>query len=376
MNGRLVALKKCAPRTGSPTALPIAALSPGPLTRTGGTDDEHVLALAAVFEQLPPIVVHEGTLHVVDGLHRVDAAKLRGHTHIEALLVEGNPTEIFFLAVELKARNGRPLTRRDRRTTVHRILELRPMWSDRRIARLAGVSPTTVATARRSPTTRTLQSDIRLGLDGRRRPMDVAQRRLQAEQLFTERPQSTLRHVAAAVGISLATAHDVRRRMNADASPGERNHHRTRTQDRHGVRPPRQWTLPGQQKIHPGREKENNEPRSGHISGQNRTIDRTLSRTERPANHPAGHGPDPGNPDPTTVLQSLLSDPSLRSTLVGRSLLRLLTAQCLDAGRIEGLLRGIPPHRRSTVSALARHCGRSWLYFADRIEQEPGPQAG
>jgi hypothetical protein len=46
--------------------------------RQGGENDEHARALAEPEERLPPIVVHGPSMRVIDGIHRVRAAIIRG----------------------------------------------------------------------------------------------------------------------------------------------------------------------------------------------------------------------------------------------------------------------------------------------------------
>lgn len=40
---------------------------------------------------MPPIVVHRATMRVIDGMHRVRAAKLRGAAHVAAILGSDRP---------------------------------------------------------------------------------------------------------------------------------------------------------------------------------------------------------------------------------------------------------------------------------------------
>jgi hypothetical protein len=46
--------------------------------RQGGENNEHARALAESEERLPPIVVHGPSMRVIDGIHRVRAAIIRG----------------------------------------------------------------------------------------------------------------------------------------------------------------------------------------------------------------------------------------------------------------------------------------------------------
>ena len=80
--------------------LPIADLRPADSPRLDGVDLAHALRLAEVPAELPPILVHRQSLRVIDGSHRVRAARHRGQERIEAVLVDCDPPEAFVLAVE------------------------------------------------------------------------------------------------------------------------------------------------------------------------------------------------------------------------------------------------------------------------------------
>ena len=88
-------------------------------------------------------------MQVIDGMHRVRAAILSGAGYIEALLFEGAEDEAFLLAVQLNVAHGLPLSRADRVAAAVRIIHSSPQWSDRAIARAAGLSDKTVASIRR-----------------------------------------------------------------------------------------------------------------------------------------------------------------------------------------------------------------------------------
>src|SRR5437763_15349138 len=69
-----------------PTAgyVDLQLLRRGMSPRANGEDPDHVRTLAATVNPLPPIVVHRPSMRVIDGLHRVAAARLRGDTRIPA----------------------------------------------------------------------------------------------------------------------------------------------------------------------------------------------------------------------------------------------------------------------------------------------------
>ncbi|MEV0372122.1 hypothetical protein AB0I10_20205 [Streptomyces sp. NPDC050636] len=81
------ATQRTADREGNqgqgPTAMvPIIALRPADSPRTAGESSDHVRKLAELTTPLPPIVVHRPTMRVVDGMHRVRAAVLRGEEYV------------------------------------------------------------------------------------------------------------------------------------------------------------------------------------------------------------------------------------------------------------------------------------------------------
>src|SRR3954469_12827908 len=76
----------------------IADVRLGSCLRTDGINSSHVEMLAEV-PALPPVVLHRGPMTVVDGTHRILAARLRGETRISAVFVDGSETEAFVLAV-------------------------------------------------------------------------------------------------------------------------------------------------------------------------------------------------------------------------------------------------------------------------------------
>src|SRR5579859_1962136 len=70
--------------------VPVGELTPGPYLRQGGTNAAHVrlLADAADSSQLPPVLVQENGWRLIDGAHRLQAARLRGDRTIRARFVD------------------------------------------------------------------------------------------------------------------------------------------------------------------------------------------------------------------------------------------------------------------------------------------------
>ena len=75
---------------GDRVHLPIEELLPADSPRLEGEDLEHIRSLAELTDELPPILVHRQTMRVIDGMHRMKAAMLRGERTIEATFYDGN----------------------------------------------------------------------------------------------------------------------------------------------------------------------------------------------------------------------------------------------------------------------------------------------
>lgn len=300
----------------------ISVLKLGDSVRTDGEDEVHVRALAELETPLPPILVQAGTMKVVDGAHRVRAAALRGESEIRARLYAGSVEEAFVLAVLLNSRHGLPLTAADRAAAARRVVTAHPEWSNRRVARLAGLSPTTVANLRRCSTDRNGQLPARVGSDGRTRPVAGATGRLHARELLLSSPELSLRQIARAAGIAPSTVRDVRDRIAQGEDP----------------LPPRQRRTP---------------PAPGPAEGQ---------AARRP---PA--------PDRTVLLKQLRNDPSLRFNDSGRSLLRWLGQYSDESAALGRLVQQIPPHCATTVAELIRANAAAWAECAAALERRADP---
>ena len=101
--------------------------------------------------------------------------------------------------------------RRERRDAAEDLLRTHPEWSDRRVAELCGVSPKTVAQLRSElPGRGEDEPEMRVGRDGRARPVDAAARRALVAAALEERPDASLRAIARSVGVSPETVRSVR----------------------------------------------------------------------------------------------------------------------------------------------------------------------
>jgi ParB-like chromosome segregation protein Spo0J len=307
------------PQVGAdPDWIPIARLVLADSPRTSGEDVCHTRTLAESGAELPPIVVQRGTNRVIDGLHRVRAAQLRGEQVIRAWYFDGGDAAAFVLAVRSNVQHGLPLSLADRKTAATRMLRDSPHWSNRAIASVAGLSPKTVATLRESFAIPA--GDARVGRDGRIRPLNIAEGRERARQILEQNPASTLRAVSAAAGVSTGTVRDVRDRLRERAGQPER---------------------------------------AALVSAQVRREPRTVVRSR----------PGSGQGDPVSTLRALRIDPSLRCTDSGRLLLSMLSVAATDERLRERLVAEVPEHCIGLVSELAMANAQAWQQFAARLDQ-------
>ncbi|MQS34653.1 streptomycin biosynthesis protein [Streptomyces katsurahamanus] len=344
-------LEKCPIR-----AVPIDVLKLVDSPRVVGEDDGHIRALAESEEDFPPIVVDAGTMRVIDGAHRVRAAALRGRSEIRARLYTAVGDEAFVLAVLLNSRHGLPLTTADRRAAAARIMVGCPQWSDRRIARLAGLSPTTVAGLRNRSTVRNEQSNTRVGADGRTRPVSGAAGRLQARELLLGKPEMSLRELARAAGISASTAADVRARLKAGDDP----------------LPPRlRGTAPAPRRIR-------GDAGAPVTALPHPAPPHHAPSHSAPPHHPPSHlaSPNPAPSERALLLQRLRNDPSLRFNESGRSLLRWLSQHPAHSAELAGIAENVPAHCASTAAALIRANLEVWAAYAEELQRRADSVTG
>jgi ParB-like chromosome segregation protein Spo0J len=291
--------------------------------RQGGEDQQHIRLLAEAPEPLPPIVVHRESMRVIDGFHRVHAARLTGSATIAARLVDCDQDMAFVLAVEANVTHGLPLSRLDRAAAAERIIASHPHWSDRAIAAATGLSDKTVSTIRARcgapPSART-------GRDGRVRPLDVGRRRELAATQLRERPHAGLREIARATGLSPATVRDVRQRIDRGEHPVPARY-----------RPP-------------------DEPAPA-------------KETEPPSAADARARPPLATVEPRQLLGQLTSDPALRHSEAGRRSLQMLHRHLVCAEQLTHLSRGLPDHWAPHVAHLARACAGAWHQLAEQLQR-------
>jgi hypothetical protein len=307
--------------TESTVEVPVSSLLPADSPRFGRPDPEHAMLLAEVGAALPPILVRRPTMRVIDGMHRLGAAELRGDRTIRVRFFEGSEEEAFLLAVRCNVVHGLPLKIAERRAATQRIIKSQPDMSDRSIAVITGLAPKTVAGIRQATSEEVSQPDARLGRDGRWRPLRPAEGRRVAGELFVEHPDASLRRIAREAGISVGTARDVRERVRRGDDPTA----------------PRQRPADG-----PGSEPVDRRP------------------PERQPTSPV---------DPDLILRTLRRDPALLYSDAGRSLLRWLGSRVVSQSDWEQILPSIPPHCAIVVARMARGSATAWGDFADALER-------
>lgn len=199
--------------------VPIESLRFGLSPRNENHDPEHAAALVEVLDKVPPILVHTPTLRVIDGVHRVEAARLAGRKTLPALMFDGDETLARIEAVRSNILHGKPLTLAERESAAVQFLGLVPDWSDRRIADVSGLSPATVARLRDRATADSGQLRARVGRDGRVRPLDPSELRQRIADAITSEPEASNRAIARRTAASPATVRDVRERLQRGENP-------------------------------------------------------------------------------------------------------------------------------------------------------------
>jgi ParB-like chromosome segregation protein Spo0J len=299
-----------------PEWLAITALRPADSPRRAGEDISHIEMLSSIEERLPPILVHRGTMRVIDGMHRLRAAKLRGDDRIQVSYFDGTEQEAFVLAVTANTTHGLPLSLGDRTLATERIIASQPTWSDRAIAAAVGLGARTVGNIRRrmQDEAGVERVSARTGRDGRVRPLDNSMGRMRASALIKQRPEASLREIAREVGVSPSTVRDVRQRLERGEDPL---------------------------------------PQMGR------------GRREKPA----------GREALSLMLEGLQSDPSLRFTEAGRTVLRWVHSRAIRADEWAEVEHKVPAHCAYILANVARSCADEWIAIAEELEQRSSRSA-
>ncbi|WP_432155036.1 ParB/RepB/Spo0J family partition protein [Streptomyces tricolor] len=322
--------------------VPVDSLVDADSPRLGGMSPEHVEVLAQ--GAIEPILVHRETRRVVDGMHRLQAARLRGEKVIPVRYLDGPASEVFIHSVAANVAHGLPLTLKDRKAAARRILASHPDLSDRAVARITRLSPKTVGAVRRASSEELPQSQARVGADGRSRPLDAAERRKAARAFLAEHPGATLREIAASAGVSVSTACEIRQRMRRGGQDAA---------------PPRPSAA--------RRAREN--PRESTRDGTRESTRDGVRDGGRAAGAGAPPGPRQAECGRPQRIETLAKDPSLRFTESGRALLRWLNERApdLEAGR--QLMAAVPPHCAVAVADLANSYAQEWQRFASSLDR-------
>ena len=319
----------------------VSSLVPGFYLRESGTSAAHVQALAEVAgsSPLPPILVQQNGFRIIDGMHRLAAARLCQQRHINARVIDCTDSEALVLAIKANIQHGLPLTRADRISGAKRVLAAHPDWSDRAVAEIAGLSAKTIAVLRNRSCNEELRPGKRLGRDGKRRPVTAADGRRRAADYIRAHPEAPLRLVAREADVSLGTVHDVRERLRRGSNPV-------------GCSAP--------------------SPRPAITSFP----DAATSR--RRGSVVAGpHRSSPGWPGRgaqhlpwSAVASKLASDPTLRYTEGGRAFLRWMTQHALHAEQWVEFVDAIPDHWRDELGHIADTICGEWRMFAEQLRAE------
>ncbi len=326
------------------------SLRPADSPRLNGEDKAHIARLAETEAPLPPILVDRRTMRVIDGMHRLMAASLQGRETIDVTFFEGSETDIFLRAVRENVTHGLPLAQADRRAAAERIIVSHPHMSDRAIGQTAGLAAKTIAAIRKRSGEGVPQSNVRVGRDGKVRPLDSGIGRRRAAELLADQPDASLRDVARAAGISPATALDVRKRLERGESP-----------------------VPGRATGHTSQasaastDTTTDNEMAGHVAstrGDDGNANPVSPLRFKPRSAPCAPAP----PDPTATMEKLMRDPSLRNNEQGKEMLRLLQVNATGTKQLPDVAAAVPAHCVAIIEQLARQYANMWQDFARELD--------
>lgn len=312
--------------------LSIDELRPADSPRVAGEDKDHVKILSETDGPLPPILVNRRTMQVVDGMHRLRAAVVRGDRMIRSRLCDVDESQVFVLAVKCNITHGMPLSLTDRRAAACRILVSYPHWSDRKIARVTGLSPGTVGAVRTRSTDQSEQPNMRVGQDGRHRPVDWSASRERVAALLRDRPTSSLREIAVLAGVSPATVHGVKKRLSSNCAMKQVGGSPPADFKESRRAPQRKWT------------------RQAYSVTNGR--------------------------DAQVILKRLKNDSSLRFSGAGREIVNSLSLNISLWARHAIWSKLTPSHCLEQVAALARATADYWDELADELDRRQCDEMG
>jgi ParB-like chromosome segregation protein Spo0J len=196
----------------------VATLKTGIHLRLDGEDLGHAQSLACRLDDCPPILVDKRTAMVIDGAHRLLAARLLKRETIPVRYFTGTDNEAFIEAVKANVSHGKPLSLAERETAAKTILGMHNDWSDRLVAQICGLSDKTVGRLRKA-TAEIPQLATRVGRDGRQRPTDTRLLRNGIADALRAEPDARPDDVARSLSTSPSTVRDVRKRIERGEDP-------------------------------------------------------------------------------------------------------------------------------------------------------------
>jgi transposase-like protein len=283
-------------------------------------------------------------MKVIDGMHRLITASLKGQETVEVRFFYGSAEDAFLWAVKENVAHGLPLSLADRRAATARIILSHPELSDRALGKLVGLAARTVATIRHRVSDGAPLCTVRVGRDGKVRPLSGVEGRQRVADVMAEQPEASLRELARRAGVSPATARDVRQRLARGEGPARNQA----------------------------------APAAGTPQPADNAADNTGNRKAATVRPDRDHRPAVASAEPSdrvmyapkvSALEKLLRDPSLRLSEPGRYLLRLLQVNAAGEQEWPRMLTALPPHCLATVVVLARQYGRMWLNFAQELDE-------
>lgn len=322
--------------------LPVHALSPGLHLRQGGINAAYLQLLidASGRSQLPPVLVQKDGWRIIDGLHRLEAAKLCGDHSIKARLVDCTDAEALVIAMKANSSHGLPLSRADRMCGAERVLMAHPEWSDRAIASVTGLSAKTIASLRDRSACATPPGGQRLGLDGKMRAVSAGEGRRRAAAYLTAHPDATLREVARETDVSLGTVHDVSARLRRGVSP-----------ERGGLR-----GTGARLTLHPADRPAQAPPVTEHAPAP-----------DAEGAPPRRTGPADAPPAWETVAAKVANDPCVRYTAGGKEFLQWMALHATDPNGWQDLVNAVPAHWLGVIAPIAESVSKEWSLFAERL---------
>lgn len=364
--------------------VPVHALSAGVSLRQDGTDAAHIQLLidAAGSAELPPILVQIDGYRVIDGLHRLEAARLRGDDIIKARFLDCSNSEALVIAMKANGSHGLPLSKPDRVSGAQRVLGSHPDWSDRAIAGITGLSAKTIASLRDRSGDGTPLDGKRIGRDGRRRPVDAGEGRRRAAEYITAHPNAPLRQVARETDVSLGTVHDVSARLRRGDSP-ERDGRQSAVVQPQPIRPVQ--SVPYMQPVQPiqsvqsvqslqsmqGLEQDDEAATHGATApgGATRAPLRVAPSADAAPAQRRNHTEAP--PAWATVAAKMATDPAIRYTAGGRGFLRWMQLHATDPDEDwRELVDAVPAHWVGVIAPIAERIGRDWSLLAEQLKSK------